>query len=209
MMAPNSSGNDVERSGELAPADHRAARPGRRPASRRAWRAQASRSAKPMSSTSASVWIGSSGGAEPVGVAAVDDQRGQARREDDAQVGEQAIDGSPSVHCRRVQSPAMRFRELNVGCFGGGTGLAELAGRSQAQPVAEGPRRRHDVRQRRQFRASCATSWACCRRATCSSARWRCRRTRTKRAACCWRACRCCAITRSCRGTPAATCCCR
>ena len=37
-------------------------------------------------------------------------------------------------------------------------------------------------------RASCATSWACCRRATCSSARWRWRATKARRAACCCRA---------------------
>ena len=44
---------------------------------------------------------------------------------------------------------------------------AEPARRPEDQPVAQRQRRRHDVRQRRQLRASCATSWACCRRATC------------------------------------------
>ena len=44
---------------------------------------------------------------------------------------------------------------------------AQPARRSQAQPVAQAPRGGHDVRQRRQLRACCATSSACCRPATC------------------------------------------
>ena len=50
-----------------------------------------------MSSTSASVWIGRSGERRAGGVAAVDDQRGQARGKDHAQVGEQAIDGTHPI----------------------------------------------------------------------------------------------------------------
>ena len=53
--------------------------------------------------------------------------------------------GSPLECC------AMRLRELNVGCFGGGTGLAEPARRSEDQSLAPRQRRRHDVRQRRQL----------------------------------------------------------
>ena len=72
----------------------------------------------------------------------------------------------------------MRLRELKVGCFGGGTGLPSLLGGLKTQPLAARERRRHDVRQRRQLRAVCATSSACCRRATSSSARSRSRATR-------------------------------
>ena len=46
----------------------------------------------------------------------------------------------------------MRLRELNVGCFGGGTGLPSLLGGLKNNPVAAPERRRHDVRQRRQLR---------------------------------------------------------
>ena len=46
----------------------------------------------------------------------------------------------------------MRLRELNVGCFGGGTGLPSLLGGLKHNPWLHLQRRRHDVRQRRQLR---------------------------------------------------------
>ena len=60
----------------------------------------------------------------------------------------------------------MQLRELNVGCFGGGTGLPSLLGGLKRNPVAALQRRGHDVRQRRQLAGSSATNSACCRRAT-------------------------------------------
>ena len=48
----------------------------------------------------------------------------------------------------------MRLRELNVGCFGGGTGLPSLLGGLKSNPWLHADARRHDVRQRRQLRAA-------------------------------------------------------
>ena len=46
----------------------------------------------------------------------------------------------------------MRLRRLNVGCFGGGTGLPSLLGGLKIESLARRQRGRHDVRQRRQLR---------------------------------------------------------
>ena len=46
----------------------------------------------------------------------------------------------------------MQLRTLNVGCFGGGTGLPSLARGPQDQPVVARPCHRDDVRQRRELR---------------------------------------------------------
>ena len=48
----------------------------------------------------------------------------------------------------------MRLRHLNIGCFGGGTGLPSLLGGLKRNPVAAAERRRHHLRQRRQFRTA-------------------------------------------------------
>ena len=45
----------------------------------------------------------------------------------------------------------MQLRRLNIGCFGGGTGLPSLLGGLKTNPWLHAERRRDDVRQRRQL----------------------------------------------------------
>ena len=61
----------------------------------------------------------------------------------------------------------MELRRLNVGCFGGGTGLPSLLGGLKTQPVAARSTPSSRCSTAAAARASCATSWACCRPATC------------------------------------------
>src|SRR5262249_31562459 len=75
-------------------------------------------------------------------LATVEDDRGQSQREDGPEVGDERLERSahlfilraPRNPASRVESRAMRFRDLNVGCFGGGTGLPSLLGGLKRNP---------------------------------------------------------------------------
>ncbi len=74
----------------------------------------------------------------------------------------------------------MELRRLNIGCFGGGTGLPSLLGGLKTNPWLERERRRHDVRQRRQLGAAARRAWrAAARRRAQVRARARAQRARS------------------------------
>jgi uncharacterized cofD-like protein len=64
----------------------------------------------------------------------VHDEGLQARAEQARQVAHERVDRVGNVHACNCRMSVMRLRELNVGCFGGGTGLPSLLGGLKHNP---------------------------------------------------------------------------